>query len=127
MAQDHVARTGHGGSSPLPGILLDAPGLRSRAASPVGFDPHIGQIVSRAGEGGMSLIPWSLGGQFKVRPLTLMLLLCHLAGGEAWAQFGPPQPRATSGDYSLGIGWQTVSSTWTPYDYDVDRNRVYLE
>jgi len=55
-----------------------------------------------------------------------------LAGLLAWAlpvqaQIGPPQPRARPLDFSLGVGLHNVDSTWTPYDYDISRNRVYFE
>lgn len=43
------------------------------------------------------------------------------------AQIGPPKTRTESGRYSLGIGMQNLSSRWLPYDYQVDRSRIYLE
>ena len=58
-------------------------------------------------------------------PWTILLLL--LAGLPASAQIGPPQPRAERHGYSLGIGLHNVQSRWMPYDYDVDRNRIYFE
>jgi hypothetical protein len=58
-------------------------------------------------------------------PWTTLLLL--LAGAPAWAQIGPPQPRAARHGYSLGVGLHNVQSRWMPYDYDVDRNRIYFE
>lgn len=45
----------------------------------------------------------------------------------AWAQFGPPQPRAEAFDWSLGFGVHNVSSEWRPYDHDINRNRIYVE
>jgi len=58
-------------------------------------------------------------------PWTILLLL--LAGTPAAAQIGPPEPRAQRHRYSLGVGVHNVRSRWMPYDYDVSRNRVYLE
>ena len=58
-------------------------------------------------------------------PWTILLLL--LAGSRAAAQIGPPQPRARGHGYSLGVGVHNVQSRWMPYDYDLDRNRIYLE
>ena len=58
-------------------------------------------------------------------PLTALLLL--LAGVPAWAQIGPPQPRAQRHGYSLGVGLHNVQSRWTPNNFDVARHRLYLE
>lgn len=56
--------------------------------------------------------------------ITLGLLM---SGLPAWAQIGPPQPRAQCHGYSLGVGMHNAHSVWMPYDYEVARNRVYLE
>jgi len=58
-------------------------------------------------------------------PWTTLLLL--LAGSPAWGQIGPPQPRAARYGYSLGVGVHNVQRQWMPCDYDIDRNRIYLE
>ena len=56
-----------------------------------------------------------------------LTLLLFLTGPTAWAQIGPPQTRAPSDGYSLGVGLHNVQSRWKPYDVTIDRNRVYLE
>ena len=58
-------------------------------------------------------------------PWTPLLLL--LVVSPAWAQIGPPQPRAARYGYSLGVGVHNVQRQWMPCDYDVDRNRIYFE
>jgi hypothetical protein len=50
----------------------------------------------------------------------------YLTSANAWAQVGPPPPRAPSHGYSVGVGLHNVQSRWT-YDYTVARNRLYLE
>jgi hypothetical protein len=57
----------------------------------------------------------------------VLIALLALISKEASAQIGPPLTRTENGGYSLGLGMQNVSSRWLPYDYQVDRNRVYLE
>jgi hypothetical protein len=56
----------------------------------------------------------------------IVILVVFVTNSSAWAQIGPPQPRAPSLGYSLGVGIQNVQSEWT-YDYTVARNRIYLE
>jgi hypothetical protein len=53
--------------------------------------------------------------------------LLFLLAPPAWSQFGPPQPRAAACCYSLGVGLHNVNSTWTPYDYEVARSRIFVE
>ena len=43
------------------------------------------------------------------------------------AQIGPPQPRSVRHGYSLGVGIHNSHSRWMPYDYQVDRNRIFAE
>lgn len=62
-----------------------------------------------------------------MRYVTWTTLLLLLAGLEASAQIGPPQPRAHRHGYSLGVGVHNAQSQWMPYDYDVARNRIYIE
>lgn len=62
-----------------------------------------------------------------MRYVLWTILLWLLAGLPAWAQIGPPEPRAPRHHYSLGVGVHNVESRWMPYDYDVARNRIYLE
>lgn len=64
-------------------------------------------------------------GAMRYVPLTTLLLLLHTL--PAWAQIGPPQPRAEQHGYSLGVGIHNTSSRWIPNDYDVARNRMYFE
>jgi hypothetical protein len=52
--------------------------------------------------------------------------MAFLICSTATAQFGPPQTRAPSQGYSLGIGLHNVQSDWT-YDYTIARNRAYFE
>jgi len=59
--------------------------------------------------------------------LWITLLLWLPASLPAWAQIGPPQSRARRHGYSLGVGVHNVESRWMPYDYDVARNRIYIE
>jgi hypothetical protein len=56
-----------------------------------------------------------------------LALLFILTSSTAWAQIGPPQTRAPSDGYSLGVGLHNVQSRWSPYDYLIARNRVYFE
>lgn len=67
-----------------------------------------------------SLRTWSL-------PVWWLLAWWLLSGAAAQAQFGPPQPRAPAGGCSLGVGLHNVTSTWIPYEYEINRNRIYLE
>jgi len=62
-----------------------------------------------------------------MRYVSALLPLLVLASGQARAQIGPPLTRAPAHGFSLGVGLHNVDSTWMPYDYDVARNRVYLE
>jgi opacity protein-like surface antigen len=62
-----------------------------------------------------------------MRFLALATLLVLLIALPASAQIGPPQPRASQYGWSMGVGVQNVQSEWTPYHYDVDRTRIYLE
>ncbi len=62
-----------------------------------------------------------------MRCLFWSMLLLLLSDLPVWAQIGPPQPRAEQYGYSLGMGVHNVQSRWVPCDYDVDRNRIYLE
>lgn len=62
-----------------------------------------------------------------MRVLTLATLLMLLAGSPSLAQIGPPRPRALPQSYSLGVGVHNTHSRWMPYDYLVDRNRIYVE
>jgi hypothetical protein len=55
--------------------------------------------------------------------LTLLVLLTNTS---AWAQIGPPQPRAPGHGYSLGVGLHNAHSRWS-YDYAIARNRIYIE
>ena len=59
--------------------------------------------------------------------LALALAWILLSAVPALAQIGPGEPRAACHDFSLGGGFHNVSSTWKPFDYDVDRGRFYLE
>ncbi|NLS91829.1 MAG: hypothetical protein GXX96_06570 [Planctomycetaceae bacterium] len=60
----------------------------------------------------------------KASSIALLLLLL---GTPAWAQIGPPEPRAEQHGWSLGLGLHNASSDWTPNDYNVNRNRIYFE
>lgn len=62
-----------------------------------------------------------------MRNVTLATLLVLCAATPSSGQIGPPQPRAEAQSYSLGIGVHNARSRWTPYDYTVDRNRIYAE
>jgi opacity protein-like surface antigen len=62
-----------------------------------------------------------------MRLFILAAFVVLLTGLPAAAQIGPPQPRAQPQSYSLGVGLHNAHSRWMPYDYEIDRNRVYVE
>ncbi len=62
-----------------------------------------------------------------MRSFVLMILFTQVMALPASAQVGPPEPRAECHGYSLGAGIHNVHSLWTPCDYEVDRNRIYIE
>jgi hypothetical protein len=62
-----------------------------------------------------------------MRYTAWVFLLWLLGVSPAWAQIGPPAPRAGQHGFSLGVGVHNAASRWMPYDYDVDRNRIYFE
>jgi hypothetical protein len=62
-----------------------------------------------------------------MRASALALIVLLAGGTSVQAQFGPAEPRAEPFGFSLGAGLHNASSTWLPYDYQIDRNRVYCE